>query len=1252
MTNNSNSYGGTLFGVSILVYMSVFSLSLHAQGEIGCTGAINLSLNESCQALITPSMILTGDLSGVDTLNLLITVEDDDPTNGSLVDGCGEFTVVVSRPPGEVTIPDPDYFPCWGTVRAEDKTPPQVIKQVAPVDLLCVDLANNRVDNLPESVSRCFEVFSTSGDIVPGSMDVLLLNALQPVIGSNEAIIPTFIDGCAHRLEVCVSDDLFFNPDAPTCSDVVLTRTFTVREITQCVSGTGEENPAVTSTYTITFNRPGLSDLTDDNIADAVVYNRCGETAGTVAEIRADYPAPRPEDYPFLMVGERTVPLVEGESTCNLSVTHSDGDPVITCDYVYKFIRTYTVVDWCAPDSIVRFTQVVKVGDAEPPQFSGPVQDRDFDGEIDGDLIFQTNAGAFCGAYIVLDGQGVAAIDDCSELSSITATIYPQGNLDLAVFGVYEIDLENGTPEVSSIVPIGSHLLRYRFMDACGNVGYSDHPFTVIDGVPPVAVCEDALNISLNIPVDGTALFGGGIAIITPEQVDAGSNDDCSAVTLSIAQLDDSNQPLSDFVPELLFTCEDVGTVTIGLQATDAVGRVNQCLLEVSIEDKQAPRCYPPVDKIITCQEYNTSLPADITEASPETLQTMFGEATGTDNCYVTVTSTISGGVNNCGIGTIQRNFTSTDSQGFVDSDNCTQQIEVVRVFDYRITFPRDTIGRCRREPDFAILNVEEFGCDLITSNVYVDTLLAVDAPEACFTFRVLYEVINFCEYNTLGNAYRVPRDGDGTRDPATDLLYLNVIPNTIANTNDDLAFLTVAEDRIYDAGEDHLLDDGNDNDGTDDDNDNNSEESEAGNGLGFGYGRDNSRGFFSYVQYIDVYDDTPPIISVNPPADCFVGVDPDCTVDVPITFSTFDFCRRPTVIIELDEFYYEEIGFDPEREVDGALIGERGQYIVVLEDLPTGVHAIRILASDGCGNVASQVVEFCVDGVQYPTPICLQRLTVTLFPDGQGAGSGTVWANDFIASDVEDCYDNLITNYSIYREDQVPGDTTFVPFIEDVGVDFTCEDFGDEVPVRVYAIADDGTFGYCSVRVEVQAFSEICQEDAGAIAGLITTAENIPVAAVQVSLEGDLDLSFSTSTGMDGRYQFSTLPSAIDYTVQPTHEISVDLATVTVADVVLIGNAILGRDALDTPYDYLAADVDQDKYLTVGDMVAIQRVILGLDETFETGATWGFVPQHVIIEDPYRDSFPEVYNLNNLLVNELNADFIAFAYGNVNSQR
>ncbi|MBC6992534.1 hypothetical protein H9S92_00010, partial [Lewinella lacunae] len=115
---------------------------------------------------------------------------------------------------------------------------------------------------------------------------------------------------------------------------------------------------------------------------------------------------------------------------------------------------------------------------------------------------------------------------------------------------------------------------------------------------------------------------------------------------------------------------------------------------------------------------------------------------------------------------------------------------------------------------------------------------------------------------------------------------------------------------------------------------------------------------------------------------------------------------------------------------------------------------------------------EFCVTPDKAPTPICIQTLTVTLMPNGQGGGMAAIWATDFIASDVFDCFGNLIDKYSIYTEEEA-GVAGFTPVAGRLGIDLDCEVVNQDVPVRVYAVADNGSADYCSVIVQVQAFQD-----------------------------------------------------------------------------------------------------------------------------------------------------------------------------------
>ncbi|MFK8161502.1 MAG: hypothetical protein AB8H12_03480, partial [Lewinella sp.] len=63
--------------------------------NLACLTSINLTLNDECQGLLIPEMVLTGDRQCLDLDALEIIVQDSDPSNGPIIDGCGEFTYTV-----------------------------------------------------------------------------------------------------------------------------------------------------------------------------------------------------------------------------------------------------------------------------------------------------------------------------------------------------------------------------------------------------------------------------------------------------------------------------------------------------------------------------------------------------------------------------------------------------------------------------------------------------------------------------------------------------------------------------------------------------------------------------------------------------------------------------------------------------------------------------------------------------------------------------------------------------------------------------------------------------------------------------------------------------------------------------------------------------------------------------------------------------------------------------------------------------
>lgn len=90
--------------------------------DLACNDTINVTLNLLCQVLIVPDMVLEGDFGCLVDSDFNLVIQDENPANGPIVDGCGFFTY-------EISLHDPatgDFETCWGVIHAEDKTKPSL----------------------------------------------------------------------------------------------------------------------------------------------------------------------------------------------------------------------------------------------------------------------------------------------------------------------------------------------------------------------------------------------------------------------------------------------------------------------------------------------------------------------------------------------------------------------------------------------------------------------------------------------------------------------------------------------------------------------------------------------------------------------------------------------------------------------------------------------------------------------------------------------------------------------------------------------------------------------------------------------------------------------------------------------------------------------------------------------------------------------------------------------------------------------
>ncbi len=1168
----------------------------------------------------------------------------DNILNCNMIDGCGEFTYMITAlDPTIVT----GFTTCWGIVRAEDKTPPNIMVPAPPNGpFFCDQLEVVSLTELPFNISRCYRT-NSSGQFINAQGTVVPVTSL-PLEFRTRIIrgggFPTIADNCSN-VSVCVNDVLTYATVDPQCGDIILTRTFTVKDDGPCTLPPGEVAQAVTASFNIVFTRPTLADVDAD---DTFIEISCEDTSRPLLPVNQfgnANPAPLANEFPFLNTGGGIF-FIE-ESFCNLAITIEDGPRTVTCANTYKFFRTYTVLDWCAPNADpLEITRLVKVGDFTPPTIVAPTQDLNFDGIADAGLFFSTNTLGCSSTFIVPTPQ---VTDNCSATFTVFANIFPNGNLSATPIGSFQ------SGQLTSPIPSGTHIIRFTARDVCNNVASVDVPLVIGDATAPVAKCENGLNISIGGSVDSM-----GTAILTAQDINTNSYDECSGVTLAIACIDTLDNSLIDpilgYQPAIELTCADLGRKGVSLRVTDAAGNVNFCWLVVLIEDKAAPICIRPVNMSILCADLPFDFPANVGTAFGldavnigALLDDLFGTANGGDNCPG-VTRQVLTPVDtrdNCGIGTITRSFRFTDAQGLQSPLGCTQTIVVLEQHDYTIKFPGDSDSDdCDLDP-ISLISFTERACDLIAVSVHPDTFQAT--ANECYKIRNTIEVINWCEYGGIEAPITLPRDADGDNNLVEDF-WLHVVPSTnLVNINDDRAFLDRDGNRLN--GNPSYINDlaGFPTTGVVD-----PTPPINADATGNGYGTDARRGYFRYIQFVKVYDGVAPTIDTTGNQSEFCSFDnlPTCAGDVEFTFNVDDACSPTAISIvstTVDPFVIDANNDGIITAVEfmaGALpatasvtVTRVGNAITISgTGIPIGRHAIRLEILDGCGNRAAAIYVFEVLDCKAPTPICINGLTATLMPDGNGGGMAAVWVTDFVASPSEDC--TPVVKFTIYRsQDVIDGGANFVFNELDTNLILDCDDLGN-LPVRIYTVDGIGNRDFCETTLQVQENQAniTCGDDegVGSIAGLIATEGGASVVGAEVAVSGS---SNETMVTANGTYFFS-LPMGGDYTVTPQLDAN-HLNGVSTFDLVLISKHILGIQEFTSPYLMVAADANNSGGISTLDLIAIRRLILGLDNAFTNNTSWRFFEAG--------GSMAEVHNFNNLNANITGANFIGVKIGDVN---
>lgn len=377
------------------------------------------------------------------------------------------------------------------------------------------------------------------------------------------------------------------------------------------------------------------------------------------------------------------------------------------------------------------------------------------------------------------------------------------------------------------------------------------------------------------------------------------------------------------------------------------------------------------------------------------------------------------------------------------------------------------------------------------------------------------------------------------------------------------------------------------------------------------------NQGYFQDTQIIKVKDDDAPTFTC--PADMVVDLyGPDCltTVQLP-TLDDIDDCSN---------------------SIEVHIKGDLGEGYV-FNNVAPGFYEMQYTVKDACNNVTTCDINITVEDAAAPGIICVNGLSMPLMETGESS----IWASDFLVYASDNCTPDEDIQIQLGLE-PAPGQN-FPPGT--TGLTFDCEDQGVNT-VALWAGDAVGNWSYCLTYIIIQDSDDDLCDDGVMISGRIENEAGNMVNSVTVML--NQDSSYMMETATDGEFAFPFMPTGDDYIISPQKDIDLTEGLNT-ADVIRLLQHVNGNLPLESPYQIIAADVNHSDDVTIFDAIDLQRVILGVVDTFPNNTSWRFVDKSFLFphpQAPFATPFPEVLERDNLMVNWTEANFIGIKIGDL----
>lgn len=1198
---NCPSWLSALMVLCALLFSSTPNM---AQCTLGCNDLVQVSLDQDCWTEVTANMLLNGQNTSCPDGQFEVTIMDDKgkPLPSSPWVGAANigktYTVKVSDKISGQS--------CWSSILVEDKMKPSIVCQDITIDCNVTDLH-------PDSIGG---VISITDNCDPDA-------AWYTTWTDQLTDLPCGGQFSAYIVRTFIAKDAWGN--IGTCS------------------------------HKIWFKRASLYDV------------KCPLNLDDV-----ELPALSCEN-PNISPSNTGYPTINGKPIggyCEINATYNDLK-IPSCDGTYKILRQWTILDWCE-QLTATCTQIIKVSDHKGPKIECP-KNPDQTVKVLGVVPSKYNS---CTAKVSLPPATVS--DNCTPYTALKFLTYA------IVDGIqYAIPTNGGILEV----PFGNHTFYYVAYDGCGNSSYcSIKDIEVADIFPPVAACEEFYKVGLT----------DSITYVNAFTFDDGSYDDCSKVTFKARRMESSGCPFedaSDFDDKVPFYCCDCGTpVMVQLRVYDAWGNYNDCMVTVTVEDKIKPVIWCPDDITVQCNTpYEPTVPATFTKtvspsiaissvfakkySAPVNITGLPENAKITDiNVGMSIThefidqlkiNLVSpkgtsvplfvGG--SCGMGQQDINGTFDDEGNKLNcasgypaiKGNVKPNAGLLSLFDGEnpnsIKLPAGFKDWVLEVEDTAPLGGGSINGITLTIS-YVTPLgytpIVDDNTKSC-GLKVTWKDLDTpeqCPGTVVRRQWKVEDKGGLTSVCTQKLLFVDPTPwdvtfpmdvtvydckspddlkavpgpthngdcEMVAINHEDVIYNVVPDacykiERIwtllnwctYDAkGKNTPL------------------------GItlpGKNKYRDNGDGYFYWVQTIKVKDTLAPIIQC--PNDLTVGIQTlDCgpdSIDIP-AIPVVDCSPNIKTTISYD--FYNDGTINKVK-----FKNEPSSY------MPIGKHKVHVKMEDGCGNFSFCDFLVTIVDVKKPVAIC-QDIHIDIMSMGT-AGQITISPEMIDKASWDNCTPKNKLKFKV------------TPNV------FTCDNLGVN-EVTLVVIDEQGNFDECKAKVDVQDNNNWCNGNTmSTITGVIKDATSNPIKDAEVVLN---DPTYpSQLTNANGEYSF-TVAANKNFNVI-TSKNSNPLNGVNTQDLLMIQKHLLNITPLNSPLKMIAADANNNKAITVADIVQLRQLILHIIPNFTSNTSWRFIEGSYNFPDPknpWKETIPENCSVNGVPANGKVVNFIAVKVGDV----